>query len=438
MIKPEVSIIIRTKNEHNWILQCLYEIYQQKFKNFEILLIDNNSKDKTVSLVKKNYPKVKIFNFKPQNFFPGQSLNFGASKSKGKYLVFISGHCVPKNKFWLTYLIKNLKKKNIAGVYGKQEPLDTSDPNDIRDLIYIFGEDKKIQSKDPFFHNANSIIKKSLWNKIKFDEKTPHIEDRLWGGKVLSLGYKLVYEPKASVYHYHGLNYRGNENRIKRISKILINKDKIKTKLSKLDCLIPVLQPLKFNNKYIIEKLIDEILGNKIINKIFIICKDKKEFNFLENSKIKLIEREKSLLKEYIGIDFTLVETYKKKIEKFSNAPHLFIVEEPYILRPKNFLNLLIKNFDENYDSIIPICKSENSNLWKKNYKNNELEILFKSTMPSSFIEQNIYQEAKGLGCIVATDSFKVFGRNTNNPKFFEVKNEHSLKLTKNIINFFS
>ena len=38
-------------------------------------------------------------------------------------------------------------------------------------------KDKKIQTKDPFFHNANSIIKKKLWKKFKFDEKTNHIEE---------------------------------------------------------------------------------------------------------------------------------------------------------------------------------------------------------------------------------------------------------------------
>ena len=71
----------------------------------------------------------------------------------------ISGHCIPKHNQWLNNLYKNFKLKNIAGVYGKQEPLDTSDPNDIRDLnIFCI----KIQIKDPFFHNANSMIDKNF------------------------------------------------------------------------------------------------------------------------------------------------------------------------------------------------------------------------------------------------------------------------------------
>ena len=46
--KPKISIIIRTKNEERWIEICLQKIYEQKEKNFEVIIVDNNSKDKTV------------------------------------------------------------------------------------------------------------------------------------------------------------------------------------------------------------------------------------------------------------------------------------------------------------------------------------------------------------------------------------------------------
>ena len=103
-----------------------------------------------------------------------------------------------------------MKSKNIAGCYGKQEPLDISNPHDVRDMYYLFGKDKKIQTKDPFFHNANSIIKKNIWKKFKFDEKTHHIEDRIWAQKVLEKKYKIIYEPNSCVYHYHGIGHSHN------------------------------------------------------------------------------------------------------------------------------------------------------------------------------------------------------------------------------------
>ena len=40
---PKVSIIIRTKNEERWIGSCLKSIFDQTHKDFEVILVDNNS-----------------------------------------------------------------------------------------------------------------------------------------------------------------------------------------------------------------------------------------------------------------------------------------------------------------------------------------------------------------------------------------------------------
>ena len=42
---PLVSIIIRTKNEERWITLCLNAVFSQSYKNFEVIIIDNNSTD---------------------------------------------------------------------------------------------------------------------------------------------------------------------------------------------------------------------------------------------------------------------------------------------------------------------------------------------------------------------------------------------------------
>ena len=40
-----------------WVLKCLYGIFFTKFSNFEVLLVDNNSNDGTIGLVKKIFQK---------------------------------------------------------------------------------------------------------------------------------------------------------------------------------------------------------------------------------------------------------------------------------------------------------------------------------------------------------------------------------------------
>ena len=83
MKKDLISIIVRTKNEGFWISQCLFAIEKQLYKNFEIIVVDNNSKDNTIKLIRKNFPKTKIVYYRSNYFLPGKALNLGISKSKG-------------------------------------------------------------------------------------------------------------------------------------------------------------------------------------------------------------------------------------------------------------------------------------------------------------------------------------------------------------------
>ena len=163
-MKPKVSIIIRTKNEERWITSCLKSIYTQTFKNFEIILVDNFSTDNTVKKAKQLGVRKII---KIQKYLPGKALNAGIKKSLGDYIVCLSAHCIPKNNEWLKKLLKNFKDEKVAGVYGRQIPMEFSKDTDKRDLFLVFGLDKKVQTKDSFFHNANSMIKKNL-EKHKF------------------------------------------------------------------------------------------------------------------------------------------------------------------------------------------------------------------------------------------------------------------------------
>ena len=64
MKNPKISIIIRTKNEEKYISQCLKKISQQTLKDFEIIIVDNNSSDLTVkkqAFLQKKLSKLKIF-----------------------------------------------------------------------------------------------------------------------------------------------------------------------------------------------------------------------------------------------------------------------------------------------------------------------------------------------------------------------------------------
>ena len=151
-----------------------------------------------------------------------------------------------------------------------------------RDLLIVFGEDPRIQVKDSFFHNANSIIKKEVWENIKFNDSISNIEDRVWAEEVLRNNLKLKYTPKAAVYHYHGIHQSGDIKRLRGVTNIIetiIPKYKPgildPSKLEK--CLvIPIRGEIpKFGDKNLLEYISDSIFGNQHIDSFYVATDNK-------------------------------------------------------------------------------------------------------------------------------------------------------------------
>ena len=216
-----VSIIIRSKDEEMWIGRCLDLIRKQVYTNYEIISVDTGSTDKTLEIVGQ-YPECRIYKYDGE-YKPGAVLNFGCKQARGEYLVFISAHCIPKNEFWLENLIRNLEDTFVAGVYGKQEPTEETNPFDKRDLILTFGLDRKTQWNDPLFNNANSAIKVDLWKKLQFNDEVKNIEDRIWAANMQKQGYCIIYDPEATVFHYHGIHQTGCQVRCEGVNRVLDN-----------------------------------------------------------------------------------------------------------------------------------------------------------------------------------------------------------------------
>lgn len=87
MKNPQVSIIIPTYNEEEYISNCLVSIQNQDFKDYEIIVVDNGSFDRTCEIVKL-FRKVKLLT-QTEIKSPGPSKNLGANNSKGDILLFI-------------------------------------------------------------------------------------------------------------------------------------------------------------------------------------------------------------------------------------------------------------------------------------------------------------------------------------------------------------
>lgn len=199
----EVSVIIRAKNEDKYIGQTLSALFCQTYKEFEVLIVDSGSTDMTLEIAKE-YP-VRIYEIKPEDFTWGYALNYGFKRANGKYVVCLSAHALPLADNWLELLIDNFKDDKVAAVMSRNLPCPDCNPFDRRGLQKKFNIPKQeITGGPPYiFGNYSSVIRKSVWEQIHFDETLSYAEDHDWALKAIGAGYKIIYEPKAEVYHSH-------------------------------------------------------------------------------------------------------------------------------------------------------------------------------------------------------------------------------------------
>ena len=402
-MKYKASIIIRTFNEEDWIGHCLTAIKKQKFKQYEIIIVDNCSTDNTVKIA-KSFKVNKIIKIK--KFIPGKALNMGSKASKGEFLVYLSAHCIPEKDTWLGSLLSNFKNSKVAAVYGKQSPIKYSDAEDIRDLYITFGNERKIQKKDYFFHNANSAIRKSIWKKIKFSNKLTNIEDRHWSKKVISLKYWLVYEPKSNVFHYHGIHHGSNRERLKQTIGV-IEKIESKNFLTIPETLKPenikLLIVLNFTNykKNILcdkafKKICNEIANLKL-NKRIIFIKPKTFLN-------KMIPKDFEVIKKTNKLSLVkiLKTSVKKSINKSFFSDYVLYLNGDYLFRPESLINDIITQIcSSGFDAIIPSYKNFNTNFIFD--KESMTYKIFGKELKNRSEKEPFFSSLYGLGSIVKT-----------------------------------
>jgi len=408
-----VSIIIRTKNEEKWISSCLKNVFKQEYQNFEVIIVDNESSDRTV-LKAKEFP-IKLV--KIRNFLPGKAINDGIRASSGEYIVCLSGHCIPVNNQWLGNLIKDLDEPNVAGVYGRQEPLSYSSDIDKRDLLTVFGKDKKIQIKDSFFHNANSAFRREIWNKYPFDEKVSNIEDRVWGELVISKGLNIIYEPESSVYHWHGIHQDLNPDRAKNIVKILegLENISIASNYQELtDLRILAVIPMKgesclMNNIPLLERTIRSAKSSKFITDI-VVATDSQETQSLAKSlgvESPFI-RPDELSETYIDVLEIITYTLDWLEQSNRNYDLVVLLEEIYPFRPDTIIDEMIeKLISEGYDTVFAGMTEMRGIIRESMNKIELLESEASLTMPKALKDSQNIIGLLGLCCVMHVASLR-------------------------------
>jgi len=89
----KLSIIICSRDNEEIIIDCLKSIKEQDYNDYEIILVDDGSKDETISVAKKVFPEIKVI-VKEQPSGPAISKNLGEKKSVGRKILFLDSDII--------------------------------------------------------------------------------------------------------------------------------------------------------------------------------------------------------------------------------------------------------------------------------------------------------------------------------------------------------
>ena len=111
-----VSIVILSYNTSELLKKCLSSIYANLSGDFEVIVVDNASKDESVAMVKESFKKVRLIENPNNSGFAG-GCNIGAAHAKGDQILFLNSDAEVKDNP-LPELLKTFKGHSDVGIVG--------------------------------------------------------------------------------------------------------------------------------------------------------------------------------------------------------------------------------------------------------------------------------------------------------------------------------
>jgi len=203
--KVLISVIVPVYNLENEALKCLWSLALQKFKDFEVVVIDDGSTDNSLSILKKFAKKDKRFLvFHKKNGGLSSARNFGLKKARGEFISFVDGDDNVDPGFLeelYNSTIKNGAEVSISGYtnFFKEKMTDFVPKSEV-----ISGEEATIRlltrQENMEILTWNKLYKKELFSRIKFPDGKI-CEDNLTTYKLLAKANKVAYIT-GSFYNY--------------------------------------------------------------------------------------------------------------------------------------------------------------------------------------------------------------------------------------------
>ncbi|NRB41279.1 MAG: glycosyltransferase [Pseudomonadales bacterium] len=193
----KISFILPCCNEEKFLARTLNRIIhitENSGHNFEIIVVDNNSSDRSLQIA-KTLP-VTVINFTEK--CPAAVRNFGAKKASGDIYIFVDADTeLPKN--WLAVMLKLIKPTQVGACGGPH--ISACDANWLQ-RTWNPATIKSFEHKKSKLHGCNIAIKSKLFKQLQgFDAKLISAEDDDLSKRIITEGFDCIKSSELAVVH---------------------------------------------------------------------------------------------------------------------------------------------------------------------------------------------------------------------------------------------
>lgn len=166
-MSPKISIFVSSWNDKDHLKRCLDSIFQNNYKNYEIIVVDNGSSDGSVEFIKSLKGKVRAI-FNKNNLGLIKAKNQGTSIANGDFILFLAqDNVIDKNM--INNLLELFKKDKKIGIISPKIYYQ-QDPN----RIWFYGANINFYTSKFKFFNKDILDKK---HKIDYDFQVQSIHN---------------------------------------------------------------------------------------------------------------------------------------------------------------------------------------------------------------------------------------------------------------------
>jgi len=194
----KLSVVIRCRNEAASLKRTFAALRAQQFDlRWEVIVVDNESEDATPEIAREF--GAQIVPISRREFSYGRAINLGISRARGELVMLLSAHALPIGSYFLAAAVAPFNDPQMAaarclGIGWDHRQFELwHEPKDIQ---YASAEEqRKIESGTNWVREYPTagccVIRRKVWEEVKYDETLESNEDKLWACNVLARGYKI-------------------------------------------------------------------------------------------------------------------------------------------------------------------------------------------------------------------------------------------------------